>query len=63
MAKHDRRKKSGQPQSSQPVTIQVPLLGISDELERRFRRKWNTDFGGSGTSIPGSGTRIPEVEH
>ena len=38
-------------------------VGISDELERRFRRKWNTDFGGSGTSIPGSGTRIPEVEH
>ena len=30
MAKHDRRKKSGQPPSSQPVTIQVPLpvLGV-----------------------------------
>ena len=40
------------------------VLDISDELERRFRRKWNTDFGGSGTSIPGSGTWIPEeVEH
>ena len=30
MAKHDRRKTSGQPPSSRPVTIQVPLpvLGV-----------------------------------
>ena len=29
-----------------------------------FRRKWNTESGGSGTANPGSGTRNPEeVEH
>ena len=34
MAKHDRRKSSGQPPSSQPVTIQVPLpvLGVVNEV-------------------------------
>ena len=29
MAKHDRRKTSGQPPSSRPVTIQVPLPVLS----------------------------------
>ena len=38
MAKHDRRKKSGQPQSSQPVTIQVPLpvLGVINGVREAF---------------------------
>ena len=40
------------------VSVRIP-----DEVEHRFRTKWNGDFGRSGTSIPGSGTRIPEVEH
>ena len=47
------------------------FVRISDEVERRFRTKWNIDFGRSGTSISGCGTRIPgcgtsipdEVEH
>ena len=36
MAKHDRRKTSGQPPSSRPVTIQVPLpvLGVVNDLDR-----------------------------
>ena len=38
MAKHDRRKKSGQPPSSQPVTIQVPLpvLGVINGVREAF---------------------------
>ena len=43
--------------------LETRFLRISEEVEHRFRTKRNTDFGGSGTSIPGSGTRIPEVEH
>ena len=38
MAKHDRRKTSGQPPSSQPVTIQVPLpvLGVLNGVQEAF---------------------------
>ena len=38
MAKHDRRKSSGQPPSSQPVTIQVPLpvLGVVNGVREAF---------------------------
>ena len=38
MAKHDRRKESGQPPSSQPVTIQVPLpvLGVINGVREAF---------------------------
>ena len=38
MAKHDRRKKSGQPPSSEPVTIQVPLpvLGVINGVREAF---------------------------
>ena len=38
MAKHDRRKKSGQPPRSQPVTIQVPLpvLGVLNGVREAF---------------------------
>ena len=38
MAKHDRRKTSGQPPSSQPVTIQVPLpvLGVINGVRESF---------------------------
>ena len=38
MAKHDRRKTSGQPRSSQPVTIQVPLpvLGVINGVREAF---------------------------
>ena len=38
MAKHDRRKTSGQPPSSQPVTIQVPLpvLGVINGVREAF---------------------------
>ena len=38
MAKHDRRKTSGQPQSSRPVTIQVPLpvLGVVNGVREAF---------------------------
>ena len=38
MAKHDRRKTSGQPPSSQPVTIQVPLpvLGVVNGVREAF---------------------------
>ena len=38
MAKHDRRKSSGQPPSSQPVTIQVPLpvLGRGERVREAF---------------------------
>ena len=36
MAKHDRRKTSGQPPSSRPVTIQVPLpvLGVVNGVRK-----------------------------
>ena len=27
-------------------------VGISEDVDRRFRRKWITDFGGSGSPIP-----------
>ena len=27
-------------------------LGISEDVDRRFRRNWITDFGGSGSPIP-----------
>ena len=38
MAKHDRRKTSGQPPSSRPVTIQVPLpvLGVVNGVREAF---------------------------
>ena len=38
MAKHDRRKTSGQPPRSQPVTIQVPLpvLGVVNGVREAF---------------------------
>ena len=38
MAKHDRRKTSGQPPSSRPVTIQVPLpvLGVINGVRESF---------------------------
>ena len=38
MAKHDRRKTSGQPPSSRPVTIQVPLpvLGVMNGVREAF---------------------------
>ena len=41
MAKHDRRKTSGQPPNSRPVTIQVPLpvLGASGRAARVARRE------------------------
>ena len=40
MAKHDRRKKSRQPPSSQPVTIQVPLpvLGVINGVREALHR-------------------------
>ena len=36
MAKHDRRKSSSQPPSSEPITIQVPLpvLGVGNGVRR-----------------------------
>ena len=51
MAKHDRRKTSGQPPSSRPVTIQVPLpvLGVVDGVREAFhgcfgsRPSWGYD--------------------
>ena len=38
MAKHDRRKTSGQPPTSRPVTIQVPLpvLGVVNGVRKAF---------------------------
>ncbi len=38
MAKHDRRKTSGQPPNSRPVTIQVPLpvLGVVNGVREAF---------------------------
>ncbi len=38
MAKHDRRKSSSQPPSSEPVTIQVPLpvLGVVHGVREAF---------------------------
>ena len=38
MAKHERRKTSGQPPSSRPVTIQVPLpvLGVVNGVREAF---------------------------
>ena len=38
MAKHDRRKTSGQPPTSRPVTIQVPLpvLGVVNGVREAF---------------------------
>ena len=38
MAKHDRRKTSGQPRNSRPVTIQVPLpvLGVVNGVREAF---------------------------
>ena len=32
--------------------VDKTLLGISEDVDRRFRRNWITDFGGSGSPIP-----------
>ena len=36
-----------------PESVRVAVVvGISEDVDRRFRRNWITDFGGSGSPIP-----------
>ena len=53
MAKHDRRKTSGRPPSSRPVTIQVPLpvLGVVNGVREAFHGSLEHDHPGAAASI------------